>query len=167
MLTSDSPTPAATKARYLAAEVNQIPVSAKLDGLPQRMLMNETLARLERAGSLSMAFRALANGWRFRAETGASVTALAKSAWAMTRDGGLTLSQAMMAANAPMIIKKAMVEGDPARGVLPSGQVAGLIDDLPSCAELVGGMVTDARQRIDCLMQAHSNDREGGQLHAI
>ena len=167
MLTSDSPTPAATKARYLAAEVNQIPVSAKLDGLPQRMLMNETLARLERAGSLSMAVRALANGWRFRAETGASVLALAKSAWAMTRGGGLTLSQAMMAANAPMIIKKAMVEGDPARGVLPSGQVAGLIDDLPSCEELVAGMVAEARERIDCLAQAHATGREGRQLHAV
>ena len=159
MLTSDSPTPAATKARYLAAEVNQIPVSAKLDGLPQRMLMNETLARLERAGSLSMAVRALANGWRFRAQTGTSLASLAKSAWAMTRQGGLTLSQAMMAANAPVIIKEAMVEGDPARGVLPSGQVAGLIDDLPSCNELVTGIVADAWQRIDCLAGAASTER--------
>ena len=36
-----------------------------------------------------------------------------------------------MSANAPMIIQKAMVDGDPARGVLPSGQVAGVIDELP------------------------------------
>ena len=33
-------------------------------------------------------------------------------------------------------------------GVLPSGQVAGLIDDLPTCAELIGGMVTEARERL-------------------
>lgn len=167
MLTSDSPTPAATKARYLAAEVNQIPVSAKLDGLPQRMLMNETLARLERSGSLSMAVRALANGWRFRSETGASVMALAKSAWAMTQGGGLTLSQAMMAANAPMIIKKAMVEGDPARGVLPSGQVAGLIDDLPSCADLVAGIVADAQQRIGGLTGTPSDAAREDLHHAV
>ena len=167
MLTADSPTPVATKARYLAAEVNQIPVSVKLDGLPQRMLMNETLARLEQAGRLSMALRALVNGWRFGAETGASVLALAKSAWAMTRDGGLSFSQAMMAANAPMIIKQAMVEGDPARGVLPSGQVAGLIDDLPSCDELVAGIIAEARQRIGCLADAASTDRFGGLHHAV
>lgn len=30
------------------------------------------------------------------------------------------------------------------RGVLASGQVAGIIDDLPSCAELIEGIVRDA-----------------------
>ena len=49
-----------------------------------------------------------------------------------------------MAGNAPMIIQKAMVEGKPDEGVLPSGQVAGIIDDLPSCADLIGSIVADA-----------------------
>lgn len=151
MLTSDSPTPAATKERYLAAEVNRIPVSTKLDGLPQRMVMNETLAKLERTGRLSMLARGLWNGWRFRAATGASLPAFAKSAWAMAKGGGLSLPQALMAANAPMIIKKSMVEGRPAEGVLPSGQVAGLIDDLPSCEELLARIATDAKERISAL----------------
>lgn len=56
-----------------------------------------------------------------------------------------------MAANAPMIIKKSMVEGRPAEGVLPSGQVAGLIDDLPSCEELLARIATDAKERISAL----------------
>ena len=47
LLTSDSPTPEETKARYLQASVTEIPVSTALDGLPQRMVMNETLAALE------------------------------------------------------------------------------------------------------------------------
>ncbi|MGB1943176.1 MAG: hypothetical protein ACPHSC_04720, partial [Flavobacteriales bacterium] len=34
---------------------------------------------------------------------------------------------AIMAANAPMIIQKAMVDGLPDDGVLPSGQVAGVM----------------------------------------
>ena len=92
MLTTDSPTPTATKQRYLAAEVNNIPVSTKLDGLPQRMVMNETLARLERTGRLAMLARGLWNGWRFRAATGASLPAFAKSAWRMTRGGGPQLA---------------------------------------------------------------------------
>lgn len=151
MLTSDSPTPVATKERYLAAEVNKIPVSTKLDGLPQRMVMNETLAKLERTGRLAMLARGLWNGWRFRAATGASLPAFAKSAWAMAKGGGLSLPQALMAANAPMIIKKSMVEGRPAEGVLPSGQVAGLIDDLPSCEELLTQIVMEAKERIGAL----------------
>ncbi len=53
-----------------------------------------------------------------------------------------------MAANAPMIIQQSMVHGRPDDGVLPSGQVAGLIDDLPTCAELIGSIVTDAQARL-------------------
>ena len=30
-----------------------------------------------------------------------------------------------------------MVEGVPSKGAMPSGQVAGLIKDLPSCVELI------------------------------
>ncbi len=151
MLTADSPTPTATKERYLAAEVSKIPVSTKLDGLPQRMVMNETLAKLERTGRLAMLARGLWNGWRFRAATGASLPAFAKSAWAMAKGGGLSFPQALMAANAPMIIKRSMVDGRPDQGVLPSGQVAGLIGDLPSCEELVARIVADAEARIGAL----------------
>lgn len=151
LLTSDSPTPAATKERYLAAQVDRIPVSDKLDGLPQRMAMNETLAKLERAGRLAMLARGLFNGWKFRAATGASFAEFAKSAWSMAREADLSFAQALMAANAPMIIKKSMVEGKPAQGVLPSGQVAGLIEDLPSCEALVARIVAEARQRLGSL----------------
>ena len=49
----------------------------------------------------------------------------------------LTWSQVMMAANTPMLLKAGLVEGNTEAGVLASGQVAGIIDDLPSCAELI------------------------------
>ena len=38
---------------------------------------------------------------------------------------------------------------------MPSGQVAGLIDDLPSCAELVARIMTEAEQRLASLGRAH------------
>ena len=50
-----------------------------------------------------------------------------------------------MAANAPMLIKAALVGGDPEVGVLPTGQVTGLIDEIPTVAEIVDGIVADAR----------------------
>ena len=37
-----------------------------------------------------------------------------------------------------------LVEGNTDAGVLASGQVAGILDDLPSCAELVETIVDDA-----------------------
>ena len=153
LLTRESAPPAVTKERYLAADVAEIRISRKLDGLPQRMVMNETLARLERSGRLALLARGIANGWRFRAEAGASIREFATSAWSMVRNGGLTLSQALMAANAPMIIRKSMVHGRPSEGVLPGGQVAGLIDDLPTCDALVAGIMADAQARIAALAE--------------
>jgi NAD(P)H-dependent flavin oxidoreductase YrpB (nitropropane dioxygenase family) len=71
----------------------------------------------------------------------------------MSRDDDMSASQAIMSANAPMIIQKAMVEGEPARGVLPSGQVAGVINDLPCCADLVNSIVAEAEARLAALAQ--------------
>ena len=148
LLTAESPTPHATKARYLDSEVTQIRVSTKLDGLPQRMIMNRRLETLERASWLRLLMIAMRSGWRFKRQTQASMLDMFKSSWAMARDSEMSLGQTLMAANAPMIIQQSMVHGKPDDGVLPSGQVAGLIDDLPSCADLVESIVEEARARL-------------------
>ena len=151
LLTANTPTPAATKEKYLEAGVTEIKVSTKLDGLPQRMVMNDTLARLERASGIEMLIRALINGWKFKGVTGASLMETLRSAWAMARKSDLTFAQTLMAANAPMIIQKSMVDGKPSEGVLPSGQVAGLISDLPDCFQLISQIVADAETRLTAL----------------
>ena len=51
-----------------------------------------------------------------------------------------------MAANTPMLLRAAMVDGRPDLGVMAAGQVAGLIDDLPSCAELISRIMAEAEQ---------------------
>ena len=148
MLTSDSPTPDATKAVYLDSDVTRIPVSKKLDGLPQRMVLNDKLAELERASGPGLLVRGILNGMKYGRETGQSLTEMIGTAWAMARKSDLTLGQTMMAANAPMIIQAAMVRGDPQSGVLPSGQVAGLIHDLPDCEQLIASIVEEAGARL-------------------
>lgn len=50
-----------------------------------------------------------------------------------------------------MLLKASMVDGRTDLGVMPSGQVAGVTDDLPSCTELVDRLVTDARAVIHAL----------------
>ena len=116
------------------------------------MVMNEMLGELERAGALKKLLIALRNGLAFRRHTGAGILQLLKSAIAMQRDDdGLTLSQAIMSANAPMIIQRAMVDGHPEQGVLPSGQVAGVISDLPDCAELIARIVAEAEECLGAL----------------
>lgn len=148
MMTSDSPTPDATKAQYVGSEVTKIPVSTKLDGLPQRMILNGTLQDLEKSTKLGMLIRAMQNGMKYKSQTGMSMTQTIKTAWGMASKTDMTLGQTMMAGNAPMIIQKAMVEGKPDEGVLPSGQVAGIIDDLPDCQNLINRIVADAEAQL-------------------
>ena len=63
----------------------------------------------------------------------------------------LTWSQVLLAANTPMLLKSAMVDGRTDLGVMASGQVAGVIDDLPSCEELVERIMAQAAQTMSGL----------------
>jgi NAD(P)H-dependent flavin oxidoreductase YrpB (nitropropane dioxygenase family) len=109
------------------------------------------VSRLETSNAVTLLVGALRSALAYRKLSGASVSQLLSAALAMRQGERLTRAQTLMAANAPILIRKAMVEGHPAEGVLPSGQVAGLIDDLPRCADLVARIVADAEARLAAL----------------
>ncbi|MFC6672080.1 NAD(P)H-dependent flavin oxidoreductase [Marinobacterium aestuariivivens] len=168
LMTRDSPVPDATLARYVAADnPASIIVSRAIDGMPQRMISNELLTELEGAGHLGRLVLALKSGLAYRRYSGMTIGQMLKTAFGM-RSGGLTAAQTLMAANAPMVIQKAMVEGRPAEGVLPAGQIAGAIDSLLSCDDLIDGIVREARERLAALgapqPQQHFGERHE---HAI
>ena len=71
----------------------------------------------------------------------------------MSRSSDITMAQALMSANAPMIIQKSMIDGQPDQGVLPSGQVAGVLDSLLSCEEIISSIMQEAAERMDMLAQ--------------
>ncbi len=56
-----------------------------------------------------------------------------------------------MAANAPMLIKAALVDGRPDVGILPTGQVTGVIDELPTVADLLAQIEQDAAATLTSL----------------
>ena len=152
LMTEESPVPRETLQRYIDCKnPGEIIVSKAMDGLPQRMIMNELLVELEKASALKKLLIAMRNGLAFRKHTGASIISLLKSALAMGRDDDMTAAQAIMSANAPMIIQRAMVDGEPSRGVLPSGQVAGVINELLTCEKLIASIVEEAEQRLKLL----------------
>ena len=94
----------------------------------------------------------LGPGERFTMPTGVSIAlpdgyaafVVPRSGLAMRHGKELTWSQVLMAANTPMLLKAGLVEGNTEAGVLASGQVAGILEDLPSCAELIESIVSDA-----------------------
>lgn len=151
LLTQESPVPSASKQCYLQTTTDQIVVTTKLDGIPQRMVRTAALDRIESSSRFGMWVRALESGIAMKRRTGASWREMLHAAKAMTRHGDLTLAHAMMAAAAPMLIQKALVEGNPAEGVMATGLVGGRITDIPTCKELVERIMTEARVRLFAL----------------
>lgn len=151
VLTAESPVPKATTDRYRAAGVNEVIVTSQVDGLPQRVVRNELVDRLERAGSLTLLVGALRSALAFRKQSGASIRELLASGLAMRKHERLTRAQMVMAANAPILARTAMQDGDPVRGYLPGGTVAGVIDDLPTCEELITRIMDEAERTLNQL----------------
>jgi NAD(P)H-dependent flavin oxidoreductase YrpB (nitropropane dioxygenase family) len=152
LMTRESPVPPQTKERYVKATVDDIFVTAKLDGLPQRMIRSAFTARLEKSSGLRMWTTALGSAWKMKQLTGASIGDMLKAAKEMGHGSDSSFAQSLMAANAPVLIQRAAVEGKPDEGVMATGMVAGRLKDLPSCAELIERIVREAEERLDALV---------------
>ncbi|MFT5441529.1 MAG: NAD(P)H-dependent flavin oxidoreductase YrpB (nitropropane dioxygenase family) [Myxococcota bacterium] len=151
VMTQESPVPKASTDRFLAAAVADVVVTTQIDGMPQRVVSNELVARLESASGASRLLMALRNGLAFRKSSGASIADLLTSALKMRSNQRLTNAQTIMAANAPMLARKGMEEGDPINGYLPGGSIAGVIDDMPTCDELVQRIMSEAEETLKAL----------------
>jgi len=154
LMSAESPVPSQTTDRYVNASVNDVRVTTEVDGMPQRVIVNELVRSLESSGPLRRLIFALQNALGYRKLSGASIPELLRSAFAMQRNERLTRAQMLMAANAPMLARKAMQEGDPVHGYLPSGSVAGVLDDRPSCATIIDQIVAEAEQTLARLSQS-------------
>jgi len=144
LLTRESTVPDEVKKIYLGTNVTGTVVTTRVDGAPQRVIRTDVVDHLEGAGRLAALPRALRNALAFRRQTRTSLRALLSEGRAMKEGNELSWAQVVMAANAPMMTKAALVEGRTDVGVLPTGQVVGVIDELPTVAELVGAIITEA-----------------------
>lgn len=144
LLTTDSPVPDPVKRLYLAADVTGTLVTDRVDGVPHRVLRTPLTQRLSQTGRLAGLARSARAATAFRAVSGLSWPQLLAQGRVMRRDTGLSWAQVLMAANTPVLLRAAMVDGRADLGLMSSGQVTGLIDDLPSCADLITRITTDA-----------------------
>jgi NAD(P)H-dependent flavin oxidoreductase YrpB (nitropropane dioxygenase family) len=151
LLTSDSPVPDAVKQVYLAAGLDGTVVTRRVDGVPHRVLRTTMVDHLQQGGALTSLVRSARNAAAFRGLSGMSWREMIRQGREMRRDSGLGWGQVLMAANTPVLLRAAMVDGRPDLGLMSSGQVAGLIGDLPSCAELIETIMTEAGDCLDRL----------------
>jgi NAD(P)H-dependent flavin oxidoreductase YrpB (nitropropane dioxygenase family) len=127
-------------------------VTHAIDGAPQRVIRTPVIDRLERASALTRLPRALANALGFRHLTKTSLADFVREGLAMRKSRELTWSQLAMAANAPMLTRASMVDGRLEVGILPTGQVVGAIDALPTVAELLDEIMREAEDTLDRLV---------------
>ena len=157
LLTSDSPVGDEVKGLYLAAGLDGTVVTRRVDGVPHRVLRTTMVDQLEGrgrvggTGGLATLARSARNALAFRGVSGMGWREMLRQGRDMRRGSGLSWGQVLMAANTPVLLRAAMVDGRTDLGLMSSGQVAGLIDDLPSCAELIESIMAEAGATLDRL----------------
>jgi NAD(P)H-dependent flavin oxidoreductase YrpB (nitropropane dioxygenase family) len=148
LLTQESRVPDVVKAKYLEATVFDTVVTTALDGAPQRVIRTEVVDGIEKASIVTRFPKAFVAALRFRKETGTPFGELVREGLAMHKNQDLSWAQVAMAANAPMLIKATLVDGKPDVGVLPTGQVTGVVTELPTVAELLDRITIEATQTL-------------------
>lgn len=152
LMTTDSPVPRSALERYLATrDPSVIRVTTAVDGLPQRVIENDEIRRLEgmsRPARLIMAVRYLQ---QWRRETGLGLVDAARLGLRLLASGENSFEQTVMAPNLPALVQQGLVRGDPDHGLLPGGQIVAVIDRLESCKELIARIMREASERLAVL----------------
>ncbi|MEI7517616.1 MAG: (3aS,4S,5R,7aS)-5-hydroxy-7a-methyl-1-oxo-octahydro-1H-indene-4-carboxyl-CoA dehydrogenase [Mycobacteriaceae bacterium] len=144
LLTTDSTVPESVKQRYLETGLDGTVVSTRVDGMPHRVLRTGLVEKLESGSPVRGFTAAILNAAKFKKMSQMSWISMLRDGLTMRQAKDLTWSQVIMAANTPMLLKAGLVDGNNDAGVLASGQATGIIEDLPSCAQLIDSIVADA-----------------------
>src|SRR4051812_14902169 len=137
LLTRESTVPDVVKHLYLERGLDGTVVTTRVDGMPHRVLRTELVEHLERSSRVVGLYHAVRNAERFQRMTKLRWRDMISEGLATKHGKEQTWSQMIMAANTPMLLRAGLVEGDTQAGVLASGQVVGMLDDLPSCRDLI------------------------------
>lgn len=144
LLSAESHVPVDITDIYMQTPLAGTVVTSSIDGAPQRVIRTAMIEALEKSPGLTRFPKAAANAVRFARTAGVSLPELAKTGLAMRKDQELTWAQVALAANAPMMTKAGMVDGDAEVGILPTGQVVGVIADRPPVAEILERIIDEA-----------------------
>ena len=151
LLTQESQVPDQVKQIYLDTKANGTVVTKAVDGHPQRVIRTFLIDQLEKANPITRFPRAALNALSLMKVTGTSLPELLEEGMAMKQSQELTWAQLAMAANAPMLTKASMVDGRVEAGILPTGQIAGVIDEIPTVAELLRRIIAEAEDTLERL----------------
>ena len=150
MLTSDAPTPKNIQQCYLdTKEPNDIRISTAVDGMRHRMINTAFVDKLERASGIKRLWIAINSARQWQKETGMSSMHMVNVFFKGLREDPSATATLIMSANQPILLQKSMVEGKAEAGIMPSGQVAAAIENLPSVETLIQQIITQADSCIE------------------
>ena len=144
LLTQESTVPDEVKRFYLEHGLDGTVVTTRVDGMPHRVLRTELVDHLEKSSRAVGLYHAARNANRFKRMTKLRWRDMVREGVATKHGKEQSWSQMIMAANTPMLLRAGLVEGNTHAGVLASGQVVGMLQDLPTVAELIEGIVAEA-----------------------
>lgn len=148
-VTQESPLPMSIKQRYLECSENDTLVTPAITGTRLRVISNKFTQMLEE-GQTSLPWKERISGaLETRRMLGVSWWRFLLGGWNMRKQYEASISELGHLAAGGVRIRRAMVEGDAEFGVMPSGQVCGRIDDVPSVEELVDRIVSQAQSTLD------------------
>lgn len=143
LLSQESEVPESIKQAYFNAGVTDTVRTRSVDGVPQRVIKSHMVKALERNRILKFP-TAVRNALKFRNTTDTSILDLLKEAISMKKNQDMTWAQVSLAANAPMLTKATMVDGNTEIGIMPTGVGLGVIASGPPVEEIIQGIMTDA-----------------------
>jgi nitronate monooxygenase len=149
LMTSDSPVPRSSLDRYLKeGDAARIRTTTAVDGLPQRFVTTPELERIEAMSLPARLAMSVKYARQYGAGAGLGLMGMAKLGLKVLRSDESSFAQTVMAPNLHALVQRGIVAGDPEHGLLPSGQVAAVIDALPSVADLIAQITSTAEARI-------------------
>ena len=156
LLSAESGVPQSVKQAYFDSAVTDTVRTRAIDGVPQRVINTTMVQGLESAKILRFP-RAMLNAIKFRRLTETSFSDLLREGLSMRKNQNLTWSQIALAANAPMLTKATMVEGNHQIGIMPTGVGLGVIESAPPVELIIQSIVTEASEILSELNQPNVN----------
>jgi NAD(P)H-dependent flavin oxidoreductase YrpB (nitropropane dioxygenase family) len=150
-VTKESPLPDSIKQRYLNASDNDTVVTPSITGTRLRVIDNKFTRMLDQEGRKLSWREKVSGAMETRRMLGVSWWRFLAGGWSMRRQYEASVAELGHLAAGGVRIKKAMIDGDADLGVMPSGQVCGRIDDIPSVQELVDRIVAEAEETVRSL----------------
>ena len=156
LLSAESGVPQSVKQAYFDSAVTDTVRTRAIDGVPQRVINTTMVQGLESAKILRFP-RAMLNAIKFRRLTETSFSDLLREGLSMRKNQNLSWAQIALAANAPMLTKATMVEGNHQIGIMPTGVGLGVIESAPPVELIIQSIVTEASEILSELNQPNVN----------